>query len=119
MEILKIAKQIESKIALLETMRGEIRTRSEQKAIAQSNYDRQLAITMIRLRNGKELELDGVKVKNPGISIIEKICKGICYKEKLEADKSEALFKSLISNIDSVKTEMNGLQSINRYLDNT
>ena len=119
MELYEIAKRIEDKISLLERMRKEIRDRAEQKAISQAAYDKALAVCIIKLKNGQELELDGEKIQKPVQSIAEKIAKGICHGEKLEADKAEALYKSLISNIDSVKTEVNALQSINRYLDHT
>jgi hypothetical protein len=117
MEVYKVSEAIESKIKLLEKMRVEIRDRALQKAESAALYDKAMAITIIRLKNGEEMELDGQYIKNPIGTIIDKIARGICWKEKLECDKAEALYKSLISNIDSVMAEMNAYQSINRYLD--
>jgi hypothetical protein len=119
MELIEIGQAIKKKIALLEKMRIEIRDRAEKKAIEAAAYDRAIAITIIRLRNGQIYELDGETIdgiKLPA-NLLEKIAKGICWKERLEADKAEAFYKSLISNIDSVQAELNGYQSINRHLD--
>ena len=49
-------------------------------------------------------------------TIIEKTAKGICWQARLDMEKADALYKSLISNIDSVQAELNGFQSINRHL---
>jgi hypothetical protein len=117
-DTISIALRIDDKIKLLERMRVEIRERAEKKAIAISEYDKAIAITLIKLKNKVEMTLDDQKVINPPASIMEKIAKGICFKERLEAEKSDALYKSLISNIDSVQAELNGLQSVNRHLDN-
>ncbi len=117
METIQIAKQIQQKINVIVKMRSELRKRSEKKSIAISNYEKNIAITMIKLRNGVEFELDGEKIADPPVTLIEKIARGICYKEKLELEESESLYKSLIVNINAVESELNGLQSINKYLD--
>ena len=116
-EIIDISQQIQSKITILEKMRAEIRPRINEKAIASSEYDKKLAITLIKLKNGVEMELEGEKIRNPPASTCEKIARGICFQERLAMDQAEASYKSLISNIQSVMAEMNGAQSIFRYLD--
>ncbi len=119
MNILDIAHKIEDKIKLLENMRCSIKDRATRKALSISEYDRKMATTIIQLKNGIEMELDGHKIQNPVNTIIDKIARGICYKEKLEMEEADGMYKSIISNIDSVQAEMNGLQSVNRYLDKT
>jgi hypothetical protein len=118
-EIIGIAQEIKIKIGLLEKMRVEIRNRAEQKAIKGAEYDRALALTILKLKNGAVIDLDGEPVEGKKLpaNLIDRVARGICWREKLEADKAEALYKSLISNIDSVQAEMNGLQSINRHID--
>lgn len=101
----------------LSLMRGQIKYRSERKATAISNYDKALAISILRLRNGEEIEFEGHKVKDPPTTIIEKVCKGICWKERLELEEADGSYKSLITNIETVKAELNGLQSINKHLE--
>ena len=116
-ELLQISKEIKTKIELLESMRKVVKDRGDKKAIAISEYEKIIAITIIELKNGIEKELDGRVIKNPPITIIDKIAKGICYKEKHEMEKYAAMYKSAIINIQTVSIELNALQSIFRHLD--
>lgn len=117
MEIMDISKKIQDKIGLLEDMRLRIKERAERKATAISNYDKALAITIIKLKNGKHMELDNNIIEKPPTTIIDKIAKGVCYKEKLEMEEADALYKCVISNINSVLAELNAYQSIFRHLE--
>jgi hypothetical protein len=45
------------------------------------------------------------------------VAKGICSQARNDMEIADGLYKSVISNIDSVQAELNGLQSINRHLD--
>lgn len=116
-DITNIAEKILELKQRLELMRGQMKYRMERKAKAISDYDKSLAITMVKLRNGIEIEFEGQLIKDPPTTIIEKISKGICWKERLELEEAEGSYKSLITNIETVKAEMNGLQSINKYLE--
>jgi len=116
MEILKVANEIQKKIAELEKAKDHLKERSEKKAETASEYEKAIAVTMIKLKNGRKMELDGEEIVNPLATIIEKIARGICYKEKLEMDKAEAEYKSLITYISTVESILNGWQSINKYL---
>ena len=116
MEILKVADEIQKKIAELEKAKNHLRERSEKKAETSAEYDKAMAISIMKLRNGVELDLEGEKIKDPPATIIEKIAKGICFKEKLEMEKADAEYKSLITYISTVESQLNGWQSINRYL---
>jgi len=115
-DVINISNEIEKKIKLLERMRVEIRERAESRAITMAEYDKQLAITIIRLKNNNIEEWEGEEMIKLPATIIEKTAKGICWKAKLEMEKADALYKSLISNINSVQAELNGFQSINRHL---
>lgn len=119
MDLIDISSKIYEKINVLEKMRVEIRQRAEAKAEASATYDRILAVTIVQLRAGKIFELDGEVVSGEGMpaNLVEKIAKGITWKEAMSANKAEALYKALISNIDAVQAELNGLQSINRNMD--
>lgn len=117
MELIKVAKLIEDKIKLLEAGRKELKDRAQRKAETIAEYDKQIALTIIKLKNGIEVELEGEKVQNPLASITEKIARGVCFKEKLEMEKSEAFYKNAIVGLSCIQAEMNGLQSINRHLD--
>ena len=58
------------------------------------------------------MELDGQKVVDVQTTVLEKIAKGICWKDRLELEQAEGEYKSLMTNLDVVKTEMMGLQTI-------
>lgn len=118
MEIIKIAEEIQSKISGLAKCRNELKAKGDAKAKAIADYDRALAIKMIQLKNGKDFEIDGIKIENPSVTLIEKIAKGLCFQERLNLEIAENDYKSLITFIDCLQTEINALQSLNRYLDN-
>jgi hypothetical protein len=117
MQIMDIAKQILNKIELLEKGRIIISERGNKKAQTISEYEKQMAIVIIKLKNGIEFNLDGEKISNPPATFLEKIARGICWKEKLEMEKSEAEYKAAIVGMTSLEAELSALQSLNRYLD--
>jgi len=117
MEILEVAEQIRKKIYEIEEIRKVIKDRGEEKARAQAVYDKELAKVLIGLKNGEEFKLDDKIVKNPPATITEKIAKGLCWREKLAMEEAEMLYKSAISNMDAVCSQLNAWQSINRYLE--
>lgn len=117
MELINIAQQIENKIKLLEKGRGILQQLAEQKAAMAAEYDKQVAFTIIRLKNGEEMELSGQKIINPPASYTEKIARGICWQAKLGMDKAEAEYKIGIEKIRCVEAELNGYQSVFRHLD--
>ena len=112
----QLKEQYPDMIAELEKAKNHLRERSEKKAETSAEYDKAMAISIMKLRNGVELDLEGEKIKDPPATIIEKIAKGICFKEKLEMEKADAEYKSLITYISTVESQLNGWQSINRYL---
>lgn len=115
MELIQITQQMQQEIVNLNKIRSVLRDRARLKATKTSNYDKVLAQTIIKLRNGVEMEIDGEKVLSPQTTIMEKIAKGICWKEKLEMEEAEALYKSALTQLDTVKTIINAYQSISKY----
>jgi len=126
----QVAKKIEEKIKLLEYARTqEIDSAAEEKkqtkineGNAEAEYDKQMAIILIKLENGVELELAGLKIKNPKASNADRIAKGICWEQKLNLGKATALFKAsetnynkIIKKIEAIEAELNGYQSIFRW----
>ena len=116
MEALTIAKEIESKIEELELLKVELPKAIYAQGKASANYDKQLALTIVKLRAGAEIEFEGRMVKDPPVTILERIAKGICYKEALDMDTAEGKLKSIDSAIKVTMAQLNGFQSINRYL---
>jgi hypothetical protein len=117
MELMQISEQIVKKINEIDTIRAELKKRGEDKALTASDYDRNIAMTLMGLENGKAYNIGDDVVQNPPKSIMEKLARGLCWQEKLEMDKAEANYKSVVSNLDAVKSQLNALQSLNRNLD--
>lgn len=117
MDVIKIADKMIKLIDDLGVLRMALKTHGITKAENIAKYEKKVALTMISLKNGIEFELDGQKVSNPPTTTTEKIARGICWHEKLKAEESEALYKSLIVNIETIKAQLNGYQSINRHLE--
>lgn len=117
MNVIDVANRIEKKIALLEKARGTLEGLANDKALTAALYDKDLAIAILKLKNGKPFELEGETIKDPPATIIEKIARGIVWESKLKADQAEAAYKLAITKLECVQAELNGWQSYNRYLD--
>ncbi len=116
MEALEIAKAISDKIEELELLKVELPKAIYQQGKAAAEYDKILALTIVRLRSGSEIELEGYTVKDPPVTILERVAKGICHKEALDMDTAEGKLKAIDSAIRITMAQLNGFQSINRYL---
>jgi hypothetical protein len=118
MEIQKVASEIELKIRTLEKGRGLLQQFAENKAATAAAYDKEIAFTIIRLKNGTEMELSGQKVVDPPASYTEKIAKGICWNAKLQLEKAEAEYKIAIEKLKCIQAELSGYQSIYKFMEN-
>lgn len=116
MDAITVAVEIEKRIKELEVAKKQLKERSNKKAEANANYDKVLALTLIKLRNNLITEFEGVEIKDTPATILEKVAKGICFQERLEQEKADAEYKSLITYISTVESQLNGWQSINKYL---
>jgi hypothetical protein len=86
--------------------------RSEEliKAKAESarDYDKYIALATAEL-----------KAKGESVSIIDKLAKGNCNKMLYDKILAEETLKAHYSKIERLEAQMNGLQSMNRYLTST
>jgi hypothetical protein len=117
MEILDVANEIERRIKALSAGRKQLQPRAERKANAIAEYEKAIAKTLIQLKNGVRFSLDDQPVIDPPVSNMEKIARGICYKEKLALDLAESEYKNAVVGLGTIQAELNGYQSIFRYLD--
>ena len=117
MDIISVSKKIEIKIKTLELGREVLKERATEKANAIANYEKEIAKTLIKLKNGVEFDLDGEKIKDPPASIMDKLSRGICYKEKIESELKEAEYKNAIVGMQAIQCELNGWQSVFRFLE--
>lgn len=106
-ELIKIADEIRGKVRLLEQGRAELQNKAQNRAQAIAEYDKCLAVSIIKHRDSG---------KYPA-TLIEKIAKGDCYKERAAAELAEAEYKLTVTKMNAIQAELNGFQSIYRHLD--
>lgn len=116
-DLITISEQIEKKSKELGEYAKRIRPLIDDIADAQTEFEKKYTITLIQLKNGIEFEFDGVKIKNPPAASVKEIARGICFKEKVNVDKTELLFRGLMKSIDILTTQMDGLRSQNKNLE--
>jgi hypothetical protein len=110
--------EIRNKIAEIEGARRGIFNAAREKGASISNYDRAIAITIIKLKNGLITEMSDpetgemIEIKNFPASVLPQLAKGICWMESGRKEEAEAIYKAILSNIDAIKAELNGLQTI-------
>lgn len=115
---LAVAQLIREKIAELDEERPRLFDTAQSKAQAISDYDRAMAITILKLKNETITSFAGELVGKVAVTLIPLIAKGICYKECFTKEAEESCYKAVISNIEAIKAGLNGLQSVNKHLDN-
>ncbi len=115
MDIITINEQIFENIKLLRQTRDTLRLRAQDKAQANGEYDKQIAITLLKLRNGEPVTFEGEEVINPPVSIMDKIAKGICYKESIAKDVAESNYKNASLGLQAIQSIINALQSVLRF----
>lgn len=116
MDVITVAKRMNHRINALEKARENLQSLASLKAESIALYERVLAVTIIRIKNGMEVELDGRHITNPPVTIMERIARGICWEEKLAMEKAEAMYKAEIVSMSALAAELNGYQSINKYI---
>lgn len=116
-ELIKTMQKIEAKITALESARAELIDAAIDKANAVSNYDRQLSITILKLKNGLIESFEGLPSIGLPATLIEKVAKGIIYQAAFDKESAEDIYKSKVISIEAIRAELNGLQSINKYVE--
>jgi len=106
-ELIEIADEIRAKVKLLEIGRKELQGKAINKANSIAEYDKSLAIAIIRHKDSGKFPA----------TLIEKIAKGDCYKERATAELADAEYKLTITKMNAIQAELNGFQSIYRHLD--
>jgi len=116
-DAITLRQKIESKIEQLEKERLRLFKAAQHKAQTIGEYDKTLALTMIRLKAGLIKEFEGVAIEGVTATTVEKIARGLCWNEAIKKEEGESLYKSLISSIDCIRAELNGLQSVNKFFE--
>lgn len=119
MELIQVKDYIEKLIVEIGKTRREIEDKGRAKAKAISDYDRKMAVTLATLRNQDFYTLGGKEYKTPPVTIMEKIAKGICSEECYARELAESNYRACISNLEALKAQLNGYQSIFRHFSET
>ena len=109
MQVLEVAEQIEKIITEIGKCRRQIEEKGTARARAISDYDKQLRIAIITLKDTGKFPA----------TLIEKIAKGVCAPQIEAREIAESGYKAVISNLNALMAQLNGYQSIYRHLDST
>ena len=107
-EAVRVARNIEAVIEAIKVEGGRSQELIEARAKSVTDYDKAIATTIIRLKDG-----------GTPTTIVEKIAKGECYEIRLTMEVADQTLKAHFARLDYLKSQLNGYQSINRHLDVT
>lgn len=115
-----VSKEIYLKVMQLGKARRMLEIQAQRKAKAISEYEKQRAIKILELRNlekGETIKWEGQEIKDIPVSIIKYVAEGMVndYKEKMKLE--EDIYDFIKTTCYTLSAEMNGLQSINKYMD--
>ena len=116
-DVINVAQKIESITQEIDRARKNLPLRAQEKSAHIGAYEKKIALVMMGLKNGKEYKLEDQSVRDPVNTIIEKIARGICWKEKMNMDLAESNYKVAMKNLDALESVLQGYQSINRHLE--
>ena len=102
---LEVADKIQVSMKHITELIDELNVQAENKAEALAEYDKQMAI--------KELLL---KEKHP-VTLVKDLAKGECSNYRYVMEVAVSKYKSTLTKIESYQAILNGWQSVNRYLD--
>ena len=119
MEIIQVKDAIEKIIKQIGEVRRQLEEKGNAKAAAIADYDMQVALTLVKLRDSEPMEWRGRTVKNIPTTLAEKIAKGMCRDERLYMEECIAGYNALTSNLQALMAQLNAYQSIFRHLDET
>ena len=112
MELQSISEEIIRHTKTIEMANKVLKERAERKARALADYDKAVSKALVTLKNGGSLTVEGETITDPPASYAEKIARGYCYKEKLETDLADSLYKNATTAIKSTETIVSALQSL-------
>lgn len=106
-DLAKVKDCIKGLISEIGKCRREIEEKGNSRAKAIRNYDMKFGCAVIALKE---------EGKFPA-TLIEKIAKKVCADDRYELEIAESAYKACISNLEALKAQLNGYQSIYRHLE--
>ena len=116
MEVIEISQKIEHHISLLAKARQELGERGKNRAYAIAEYEKVVGMTLLKLKNNAIQEHEGFPVTGLPTTILEKVARSICWKEKLSLEQNETEYKNAVVCMRALEAELSAYQTINRYL---
>lgn len=104
-DLMQTAERIETAIKLLSKEGQRSEKLIKTKAEAMGEYDKTIAVAITTL-----------KAEGNAVSIIDKLAKGRVSDLLIKKVLAEELLKAHYSRMEMLKCQLNGLQSLNRYL---
>ena len=117
MEVIEVSNKIEETINKIQKTLLEIKERAENRARSLAEYENAIAITILKLKNGKINKYQGEDISSLPATLIEKTARGMCMEQCFTKDKAEAEYKNVCMGLQALQAILNGYQSINRHLD--
>lgn len=117
-DLIDVANDIRQKVAQLENARNELQEIINFNVNAQTKmeYDKTLAITILKLKAGVIKEFEGQQIKDLTAGERPLIAKGVCWREKLAMDTASEKQKLIIEKIKLRLSQLTALQSVFRHL---
>ena len=110
----RIADTITKIIEELGTLRRKIEKLGEEKARTESEYDKQIALAMVKLEAGKPVFLDDVAITSTTATNLDKKAKAVCSEFRYKMLLAESKYKGCLTNIECLKSQLNAYQSLYR-----
>ena len=104
-------------------LRNELEKLAGECAITEVDFDRAVALAIVRLKMGKKVivKLDDTDIdevyESSTTAGVEKIAKGACWKQQLKMLQAEKKYKSHITSLTVLQSTLNAKQSIFRHLE--
>ena len=121
MDLIDVGKEMQEKMEWLEkaiAKNGVLDKAKDEKAQAIAEYDKEIAITELKLKAGVIKEFEGQPVpKNLAANLTKDIAKGICWQQRLAQEAAEGSYKNATIKVEAIEAILNGNQSIFRHLD--
>lgn len=117
MDIVTLAHQIDEVSREIQRLSSLLDTLGQEAARAEAEYDKAVAIALVKLKNGVEMNVFGLKVQGPPAATAEKIAKGICYEQRLQATLADNGLKACQMKLRAAMAVLSGRQSKNKYLE--
>ena len=104
-EAMEVARHIESVIEAIRVEGGRSEVLIEARARAISQYDKHVATTILKLKEA-----------GTAATLAEKVAKGERWELRYAMEVAEGTYKAHFARLNYLQSQLNGYQSVNRYL---